>query len=177
MKKQKFFLCLLAVSVLFAVLSGCQTTEIPEDDPDWIVGNWTTVVREDDREHGEVMSIVTEFTYTFLADGNGCINDSAWISHPGTDWEIAGKGYVETYFAYTLEGNILTITHTGNEFEEYPEEEQETIRYTIVRNADGTVIWAPEDGGNSRTHRKGTYDLPVEDLLILYGLNPSPLEE
>lgn len=148
------------------------TEDNSPSDTDWLKGDWTTVVRVDDREYGVATAFVTEITYGFGKDGTGAINDRAWIS-PGAEWKVAGKGYVETYFIYTLEGDTLTITHTGSEFGEYPEEEIETNVYTVIRNQDGSITWVPAEGGEGIIFRQVEHDLTVEELLLLFGLNPN----
>jgi len=128
--------------------------DVLPSDTEWLKGDWTTMIWEDNSAYGDPTTFVTEITYSFGKDGTGSINDRAWISRPGAEWEIAGKGYVETYFIYTLEGDTLTITHTGSEFGEYPEEEIETDVYTVIRNQDGSITWVPVEGGESRIYRQ-----------------------
>lgn len=150
------------------------TKPAPEDntpvETNWILGDWTTVIREDRTEGGEARTFVTTVTYGFGANGTGSINDYGWIGRPGEEWEVAGKGFVETYFTYTLEGNTLTITHTGNEFEEYPENQRSVCVYDVVRISDGSISWMPDGGGEDRVYRKVAEDLSVEELLRIFGL-------
>ena len=172
MKNIKLVICALLMSLILINLNGCQEPPFA-DDGSWVPGNWTSVVRSDDREHGEVFTIVTKITYDFRADGTGSINDYGWCAISGGEWEVAGMGYVETYFAYTLEGDTLTITHTGSEFGDYPEDEQNTRVYTVSRNQDGSITWTNAETEESRIYRKVDHTLSVTDLLLLFELDPN----
>ena len=145
------------------------TTTAPSD-TDWFPGNWTTVVCDGLGKPGEIMYFVNEITYSFSPDGTGTINDMGWVGNPGSGWEVAGMGFVETYFSYTLEGDTIIITHTGSEFEEYPEQDRETNFYTIVRNDDGSVTWIDEIRKDSKIYRQKVSYQTVDELLELFGL-------
>ncbi len=144
-----------------------------EDKPDagWLKGSWSTVTYEKDTEHGDLMETVNEISFGFGADGSGSINARGWVRFAGEAWQPGGMGYAESYFDYILDGNMLTIIHTGNEFNIYPEEERKTEVYTVTRNQDGSITWIPAEGGESRVYRKIESDLPMEELLTIFDID------